>query len=71
MQPTLNPEQEFKFERDYVYLSKWSVRNLDMDRGDIVSVKSPKNPKHTLIKRIVGLQGKRRFYKKKKLKKFS
>lgn len=59
MQPTLNPDQEFKFERDYVYLSKWAIRNFDLDRGDIVSVKSPKNPKHTLIKRIIGLHGKR------------
>lgn len=56
MQPALNPKNGSE---DYVFLSKWSVRNMYVERGDIISLTSPKDPKQKLIKRIVGLQGKR------------
>lgn len=55
MQPALNPRIGTE---DYVFLSKWSVRNMYVQRGDIISLISPKDPNQKLIKRIVGLQGK-------------
>lgn len=54
MQPTLNPDLRYP---DYVFLNRWTIRNLDIQRGDIVCVVSPKEPSHTLIKRVVGLAG--------------
>lgn len=54
MQPALNPDSEVT---DYVFLSRWSVRNYDIRRGDIVSLVSPKDPNQKIIKRVVGLQG--------------
>lgn len=54
MQPTLNPHNYLE---DYVFVSRWAVRNLDVERGDIVCLVSPKNPNDRLLKRIVGLQG--------------
>lgn len=59
MQPALNPN--FGSE-DYVFLSKWSVRNIDVQRGDIIALISPKDPNQKLIKRIVGLQGEHYFH---------
>lgn len=54
MQPALNP---IIGSEDYVFLSKWAVRNMYVQRGDIISLISPKDPSQKLIKRIVGLQG--------------
>ncbi|KAH0953789.1 hypothetical protein HN011_010129 [Eciton burchellii] len=54
MQPALNPDQGYS---DYVFLNRWLVRKHDIQRGDIVSVSSPKVPSQTLIKRVVGLAG--------------
>ncbi|XP_055837679.1 mitochondrial inner membrane protease subunit 2 [Episyrphus balteatus] len=54
MQPTLNPDAS---KTDYVFLSRWAVRNHDVERGDIVSLISPKDPDQKIIKRIVGLEG--------------
>lgn len=54
MQPALNPDIE---KTDYVFLSRWAVRNLNVNRGDIVSLISPKDPDQKIIKRVVGLQG--------------
>ncbi|KAG4073462.1 hypothetical protein HA402_003941 [Bradysia odoriphaga] len=54
MQPALNPDAEIC---DYVFLSKWAVRNYTVERGDIVSLISPKDPEQKIIKRIVALQG--------------
>lgn len=54
MQPALNPDRDYG---DYVFLSKWPTRDLKVERGDVISLKSPKNPKQVLIKRVVGLQG--------------
>lgn len=55
MRPTLNPTDD---SNDYVYLSKWSVNRYNVDRGDIVSMVSPKDPKQRIIKRIIAKQGK-------------
>lgn len=54
MQPALNPNSGSE---DYVFLSKWAVRDMYVQRGDIISLISPKDPGQKLIKRIVGLQG--------------
>ncbi|XP_055310619.1 mitochondrial inner membrane protease subunit 2 [Sitodiplosis mosellana] len=54
MQPALNPNSGSE---DYVFLSKWAVRDMYVQRGDIISLTSPKDPSQKLIKRIVGLQG--------------
>lgn len=54
MQPALNPNNI----TDYVYLNRWTIRDLKVDRGDIVSLISPKDPKIKIIKRVVGIQGK-------------
>jgi len=54
MQPALNPDQGYS---DYVFLNRWLIRKHDIQRGDIVSVSSPKVPSQTLIKRVVGLAG--------------
>ncbi|KYN09669.1 Integrin-alpha FG-GAP repeat-containing protein 2 [Trachymyrmex cornetzi] len=54
MQPALNPDLRYS---DYVFLNRWTIRNQDIQRGDIVCVVSPKVPNQTLIKRVVGLAG--------------
>lgn len=54
MQPALNPNTGSE---DYVFLSKWAIRDMYVQRGDIISLTSPKDPNQKLIKRIVGLQG--------------
>lgn len=55
MQPALNPDGSPA--TDYVFLSRWAVRNMDVERGDVISLVSPKDPGQKIIKRIVGLQG--------------
>ncbi|CAJ1055873.1 mitochondrial inner membrane protease subunit 2 isoform X2 [Xyrichtys novacula] len=55
MQPFLNPEGGS--ECDVVLLNRWSVRNYQVQRGDIVSVLSPRNPQQKIIKRVIGLEG--------------
>lgn len=55
MQPALNPSVGSE---DYVFLSKWSVNEIGVERGDIISLISPKDPSQKLIKRVVGLEGK-------------
>ena len=65
MQPCLNPEDDHeendyfynRRQNDYVLLSHWSVRNYDVERGQIVALISPKDPKQKIIKRIIGLEG--------------
>lgn len=54
MQPALNPDIT---STDYVFLNRWAVRSLEIERGDIVSLISPKDPGQKLIKRVVGIQG--------------
>lgn len=53
MQPLLNPDQT----KDFVFLSTWSPRHTKIQRGDVVSFISPKNPEHKIIKRVIGIQG--------------
>lgn len=54
MQPALNPSSS---NQDYVFLSRWDVRSKNVQRGDIVSLISPKDPSQKIIKRMVGLEG--------------
>lgn len=54
MQPALNPNAS---KTDYVYLSRWAVRDYNINRGDIISLISPKNPEQIIIKRVVALEG--------------
>jgi mitochondrial inner membrane protease subunit 2 len=54
MQPALNPDSTIT---DYVFLSRWAVRNASVERGEIISFISPKDPEQKIIKRIVGLEG--------------
>ena len=60
MQPSLNPDSKTS---DYVFLSRWPVQNFAIERGDIVSLISPKDPDQKIIKRVVALQGKCFLYK--------
>lgn len=55
MQPALNPDGGPV--TDYVFLSRWAVRNMEVERGDVISLISPKDPGQKIIKRVVGLQG--------------
>ncbi|XP_026220485.1 LOW QUALITY PROTEIN: mitochondrial inner membrane protease subunit 2 [Anabas testudineus] len=55
MQPFLNPGGGS--DCDVVLLNRWSVRNYQVQRGDIVSVMSPRNPQQKIIKRVIGLEG--------------
>ncbi|XP_044136270.1 mitochondrial inner membrane protease subunit 2 isoform X2 [Bufo gargarizans] len=55
MQPSLNPDG--RHESDVVLLNRWSIRNYEVQRGDIVSLVSPKNPEQKIIKRVIGLEG--------------
>ncbi|XP_067124677.1 mitochondrial inner membrane protease subunit 2 [Centruroides vittatus] len=64
MQPVLNPEQKT---HDYVLLNKWSIRDFNINRGDIVALISPRNPEQKIIKRVIATEGdvvKTRTYKK-------
>lgn len=54
MQPVFNPD---KSQTDYVFLNRWAVRSLDIKRGEIISLISPKHPDQTIIKRVVGIPG--------------
>ncbi|XP_007903324.1 mitochondrial inner membrane protease subunit 2 [Callorhinchus milii] len=55
MQPSLNPSG--RKSSDVVLLNRWSVRNYEVHRGDIVSLVSPKNPEQKIIKRVIALEG--------------
>lgn len=55
MQPSLNPGGSQS--SDVVLLNHWRVRNLEVRRGDIVSLVSPKNPGQKIIKRVIALEG--------------
>ena len=65
MSPTININRE---STDYIFVTRlfnpWSffTNSLIEDRvsrGDIVSLVSPKNPKESFVKRIVGMPGDR------------
>ncbi|XP_015978871.2 mitochondrial inner membrane protease subunit 2 isoform X3 [Rousettus aegyptiacus] len=55
MQPSLNPGGSPS--SDVVLLNHWKVRNFEVQRGDIVSLVSPKNPAQKIIKRVIALEG--------------
>ncbi|XP_062913972.1 mitochondrial inner membrane protease subunit 2 isoform X3 [Mobula hypostoma] len=55
MQPSLNPPGGTTC--DIVLLNRWSVRNYEVQRGDIISLLSPKNPEQKIIKRVIALEG--------------
>lgn len=55
MQPELNPEPEAF--SDYVLLNRWASRSCDVQRGEVVAIKSPRDPQQKLIKRVVALEG--------------
>ncbi|XP_040858377.1 mitochondrial inner membrane protease subunit 2 isoform X2 [Ochotona curzoniae] len=55
MQPSLNPGGSQS--SDVVLLNHWKVRNFEVQRGDIVSLVSPKNPQQKIIKRVIALEG--------------
>ncbi|KAF6762733.1 peptidase S24/S26A/S26B/S26C [Ephemerocybe angulata] len=56
MQPTLNPE--WSLSKDYAVFDKVAVLDKqDCHRGDIITLKSPLDPKYKLIKRIVAEEG--------------
>ncbi|XP_013787804.1 mitochondrial inner membrane protease subunit 2-like [Limulus polyphemus] len=58
MQPELNPEQEDgKILSDYVLLNRWKARYFDINRGDVVTLLSPRDPSQKIIKRVVALEG--------------
>lgn len=54
MQPCLNPD---KNKTDYVFLNRLIVKCSEVERGDIISLISPKNPSLIIIKRVIGLEG--------------
>ncbi|KAM6386882.1 mitochondrial inner membrane protease subunit 2 isoform 4-T4 [Alca torda] len=53
--PSLNPGG--RQASDVVLLNHWSIRNYDVQRGDIVSLVSPRNPEQKIIKRVIALEG--------------
>jgi len=55
MQPTFNPDTGSS--SDFVYLDRLPLRNYSFEKGDVVSLISPKNRREVLIKRVVGLEG--------------
>ncbi|KAK0168416.1 hypothetical protein PV327_002219 [Microctonus hyperodae] len=54
MQPALNPDST---KTDYVFLNRWTIRDYNLNHGDIISFVSPKHPNQTLIKRVIALEG--------------
>lgn len=54
MQPYLNPD---KNNTDYVFLNKFVLKISEVERGDVISLVSPKNPELIIIKRVIGVEG--------------
>ncbi|CRK99495.1 CLUMA_CG012814, isoform A [Clunio marinus] len=54
MKPTLNPNTN---DSEYVFLNKFMAKDYNVNRGEIVSLISPKDPQQRLIKRVIGTQG--------------
>ncbi|CAL1527042.1 unnamed protein product [Lymnaea stagnalis] len=54
MQPTLNPDGN---NTDFVLLDRRVTSSLQLERGDVVSLISPKDPSQWLIKRVVAMEG--------------
>ncbi|KAI9487443.1 MAG: peptidase S24/S26A/S26B/S26C [Benjaminiella poitrasii] len=56
MQPTFNPDSNM-LKKDIVLLDKWTKTDNHFERGEVVTLKSPVNPKCTITKRIIALPG--------------
>ncbi|KAI9248267.1 peptidase S24/S26A/S26B/S26C [Phascolomyces articulosus] len=56
MQPTFNPDSNQMW-RDRVLLNKWAVTDHEFERGEVVTLTSPSDPKCILTKRIIALEG--------------
>ncbi|CAO3624409.1 unnamed protein product [Cunninghamella echinulata] len=56
MQPTFNPDAN-KLQRDVVLLNKWAATDHEFERGEVVTLTSPTDPKCIITKRIIALQG--------------
>lgn len=57
MQPYFNPDRN---KTDYVFLNRWQVKCSELERGEIISLVSPKNPSLIIIKRVIGVEGNKR-----------
>ncbi|KAF0852457.1 mitochondrial integral membrane protein (IMP) complex Imp2 (core peptidase) [Andalucia godoyi] len=60
MQPTLNPPPAHPDEsptRDYVLIDKLSLRMRDVQRGEVVMVRSPLERNRWLVKRVLAVPG--------------
>lgn len=58
MQPTLNPRvNDQRGSYDWVLINSWSYRNFDVKPGDIVALRSIRNPNKRVIKRVIALEG--------------
>ncbi|KAI8996890.1 peptidase S24/S26A/S26B/S26C, partial [Pilobolus umbonatus] len=56
MQPTFNPDSN-QLKKDIVLLNKWGITNHTFNRGDVVTLTSPIDPKCLITKRIIALPG--------------
>ncbi|PHH66767.1 hypothetical protein CDD81_5899 [Ophiocordyceps australis] len=56
MWPTLNPDGDEVWRRDWVVLWKWGLRG-NIERNMIVALSSPRQPDTLVTKRIVGIEG--------------
>ncbi|KAG2203661.1 hypothetical protein INT46_004295 [Mucor plumbeus] len=56
MQPTFNPDSNM-MKKDVVLLDKWSTTGHKFERGQVVTLKSPIDPKCIITKRIMALPG--------------
>jgi len=60
LQPTLNPgatADRTATRRDWVLVDRWAARTLEFRRGDVVTLRSPKQPGTSMTKRIIALDG--------------
>ncbi|KAJ4154055.1 hypothetical protein LMH87_010519 [Akanthomyces muscarius] len=56
MYPYINEDKDSTLRNDVVLTWKWSPQD-DLQRGMVVTLRSPNNPEAVAIKRIVGLEG--------------
>ncbi|KAI8069449.1 peptidase S24/S26A/S26B/S26C [Gongronella butleri] len=56
MQPTFNPDGN-RLKRDIVLLNKWAATDHVFQRGEVVTLISPTDPKCMITKRVIALQG--------------
>ncbi|CAL8114928.1 unnamed protein product [Orchesella dallaii] len=60
MQPLLNPDNSPATASDYVFLHNWPIISNgynEIERGEIIALISPRDPKQRLIKRVIGVPG--------------